>query len=306
MVPSWIILALIFPSLTGIANIIGKINIDRYAPGGFTYGFWMGAQNFIIAPITLCIGIMLEGSDIWIISGGILTGVIAATAIIQYIFSFKIGQVSRVAPIFSMSPLVVAPLATIFLDESLSLAAILAIGMAVIGAALVSWNGGEGNKGHMFVNPVAPLLALSAAILLGIAAVLTKSFLDNSTFWVYLGAYRLGFGIAMVAITITTNEVRGGIRKTLRNRGFMTLVIFEEGILISVAIVVRFAAIKLGSIALVSAINAAHPAMVFMYSLILRQMFPDTFGNWITKGTLHTQAAGIAIITGAVTIICLN
>ena len=146
----------------------------------------------------------------------------------------------------------------------------------------------------------------AGAAFLGVATVLSKSFLEGDIFWLYLGAYRLGFGLAMAGITVVTREVRTGMRVTLRNSAFLRLIILEEGVLISVAMVVRFAAINLGPVSLVSALNSAQPAMVFIYSLLLAGLFPLAFGNWVTKRTLHTQTVGIAVIVGAVAIISLE
>ena len=302
--PTWILLGLSFPVITGLANVIGKINVDRYAPGSLTYAFWMGAQNWAIGPLIIGIGVAVQGFDFGIIIGGLVTGAIAAVAIIQYIFAFKKGQVARVAPIFAMSPLVVAPLAAIFLDESLSARGLVAILMAVGGAFLVSWH--RTGHGHFFASPVASLLALSGAAFLGVAAVLSKSFLEGDVFWIYLGSYRLGFGMALVGMTVVSREVRGGVGSTLRNRNFLRLSILEESVLISVAIIVRFEAITLGPVSLVSALNAAQPAMVFVYSLVLAARYPSAFSSWVTKGTLRTQTLGIAAIIGAVAIISME
>ena len=302
--PTWILLGLASPVISGVANVIAKINVDRYAPGALTYLFWMGAQNVVIGPITMGVGGAVQGFDAIIILGGLMAGSISAVAIIQYVFAFKIGQVARVAPIFSMSPLVVAPLAAAFLDEALSALAMAAILLAVGGGILVSWQ--RSGPGHFFATPVASLLALSGAAFLGVATVLSKSFLEGDIFWLYLGAYRLGFGLAMAGITVVTREVRTGMRVTLRNSAFLRLIILEEGVLISVAMVVRFAAINLGPVSLVSALNSAQQAMVFIYSLLLAGLFPLAFGNWVTKRTLHTQTVGIAVIVGAVAIISLE
>ena len=302
--PTWILLGLTSPVISGVANVIAKINVDRYAPGALTYLFWMGAQNVVIGPITMGVGGAVQGFDVIIILGGLMAGSISGVAIIQYVFAFKIGQVARVAPIFSMSPLVVAPLAAAFLDEALSALAVAAILMAVGGGILVSWQ--RSGPGQFFASPVASLLALSGAAFLGMATVLSKSFLEGDIFWLYLGAYRLGFGLAMAGITVVTREVRTGMGVTLRNSAFLRLIILEEGVLVSVAMVARFGAINLGPVSLVSALNSAQPAMVFIYSLLLAGLFPFAFGNWVTKRTLHTQTVGIAAIVGAVAIISLE
>jgi hypothetical protein len=92
----------------------------------------------------------------------------------------------------------------------------------------------------------------------------------------------------------------------MRNRGFIGLTVLNIGGVVSASHAIRFAAVSLGPVSLVSALLSTQPAVVFLYSVGLATLAPTVFGGWITRGTIRLQIAGIAAITAAVAIITLE
>ena len=303
-VPAWIPLALLFPALTGTVNILDKLIVDRYSPTAHSYAFWIGVWELVTGAIV--IGIIGIASDQGLESrsflGGMLTGVVSASSLLLYLVALTRGQVARVVPIWFLHPLMVVPMAAGFLDERLPTLALVAIFPAVLGAVLVSWQKGEDSR--VFGDPAVVLLALAAAVALAVSFVLSKYFLEGGFSWLFLGSYRLGFAVAMLWVTVLP-----GVRRTAlgmgRNRGFMGLVALAEGI-VTVVLIVRFAAVILGPVSLVTAVSSVQPGLVFLYSLGLATLSPAYFGSWISRGTLRPQMAGIAAITAGVVIISLQ
>ena len=299
----WITLALLVPTINAVVIILDKLIVDRYATGPFFYCFGVGVCEIAIVAIMGPVVIATQGFTVDSIIGGMLTGAVSTTGLLFFLIALRQGQASRVAPIHALSPLIVAPLAVLMLDESLSSISILAILLAVIGAILVSWQGNTttGNFGK----PSTIIFAFISAIFLALTFLLTKHFVEKLDFWQFYVSFRLGFAITLLA-TIVMPEIHRSLYQMAHNRGFIGYVFLNVGILVSIGFGVRFLAIRLGPVSLVSAIGSISPALVFLYSLILSGLWPSRFGHWITRSTMAPQAIGITLIASSVSIISLT
>ena len=299
---TWILLSILFPALLGMVNILDKLIVDRYAPSIYFYSFWIGVYELVMGAVALGVVLGLQGLESTTFLGGLLSGVIRAVSLLFLLSALKRGQVARVVPVWYLYPLMVAPMAVGFLDESLSALAWGGVFLAVVGAVLVSWQGGAGRRS--FGNLAALPLALAAAATFAVSIALSKHFLEDGGFWQFYGGNRLGFALGMLSV-IALPEVRRGALGMVRRRGFMGLVTLVEGI-VTVANIVNLAAISLGPVSLVAAIGALQPALIFFYTLALATLFTATFGEWIIRGTLRPQFAGISAITAGVVLISLS
>ncbi len=298
----WILFAILFPTFTGAANILDKAIVDRCRSVP-QYSYWIGIFELALGLITFGIVTGLDGVETRTVGLALGTGVLAACSLILFLSALRTGQVARVVPVWHLYPLIVAPLAAGFLGETLSSLATGAIFLSVAGAALVSWEKTRGGRPTGDVRVI--LLSLGAAALLAFSFVVAKVALDGGDFWQFFGSYRVGFAPIMFALAFSSAEARAGAPALLHDRPFMAMM-FGVEVLITLALLTRFAAINLGDVALVAAVGAIQPVLVFFYSLGLASWRPAAFGHWITRGTLGPQALGIASITAAVVIISLQ
>ena len=299
--PTWILLSLLFPVVLGMVNILDKLIVDRYAPSIYFYAFWIGVYEIFLGSIAMGI-VSTQGLESSPVLGGMLTGAIRSVSLLFLLSALKRGQVARVVPIWYLYPLMVSPMAIGFLDESLPSLAWVGIPMAVLGGALVSWQGGT--DGRSFGNPTTILLALAAAATFATSIALSKYFLEGETFWQFYSATRLGFALGMLGVIMLAEVRRGGLGMVSNGR-FMGLVALVEA-LVTVAIILNFAAITLGPVSAVSAIGSIQPALVLLYSLGLASISPAIFGSWIIRRTVGPQLAGIAAITAGVVLISIS
>ena len=260
----WIFFSILFPVLTGIVNIFDKLIVDRYH-GIYFYAFWIGIFELALGLVGLGIALSLQSAEGGTILGAMLVGALAAGSLALFLAAVKLGQVARVVPIWFLYPLMVAPMAVVFLDESMSAVIVGAIILAVIGAILVSWQKAE--DGRLFGNPAVPPLTLLAAGLLAVSFVLAKWALEDGEFWQFFGAYRIGFAPVMLAVGMIP-KTRVSAFGMVRNRGFISLMVVIEA-LVALAVLARFAAVSLGEVSLVAAVSAVQPSLVFLYSLAL-------------------------------------
>ena len=191
-----------------MVNILDKLIVDRYAPSIYFYAFWIGVYELFLASIAVGI-VSIHGLESSPFLGGMLTGAIRSVSLLFLLSALKRGQVARVVPIWYLYPLMVSPMAIVFLDESLPPLAWGGIPLAVLGGVLVSWQGGA--DGRIFGNPATILLALAAAVTFATSIALSKYFLEGDTFWQFYSASRLGFGLGMLGVIIVPDVRRRGL-----------------------------------------------------------------------------------------------
>ena len=301
--PVWILLSLLYPTLLGIVSTVDKIVVDRYVRSVYFYYFWIGVYELVLGLLFLGVAISFEIEESEGILGGLITGGLRGLGVILLISAIKRGQVARVIPIWFLYPLMVAPMAVLFLDESLPALAWSAVPLAVMGAMLVSWQGTGGLS--RFGDPLTVLLAVCGALLFAGSLALSKHFVTDETFWQFYGSSRVGHGIAMLVFSLLAVDVRRSALKEAGNRPFMGCVVLGEFV-ITGSNLAALGAVILGPVSLVAAIGAMQPISVFVFSVALATLFPASFGHWITRTALRPQAAGIAAITGAVVLITMS
>ena len=299
--PAWLLLALLAPVLFAAVNCLEKVIVDRSRTSIYHYVALVGVYEALTGAVVLAAA-SSQGVDERAYFGGWLSGLMVAVSLVLYLSALRLGQVSRVIPIWYLNPLMVAPMAAAFLDERISLLAVAAVVLAVTGGVLVSWQGGRGPRS--FGSPLPMLLALGAALFMALSIVLSKAFLESDTFWQFFGAYRLGTASIMLW-TFVLPQVRGDIGAVVKGPQFMAMV-FAAQALVSAALISRTAAIDLGPVSLVAAVSSVQPTAVFLYSLLLARSMPSRFSHWISVDTIRPQVAGIGAITAGVVIISLQ
>lgn len=293
--PTWTALALLFPAFMGVVNVLDKYIIERYAPSIYLYAFWTGAFELVIGT-SILVGVSADGLDASTVPGAALSGVLRAASFLLLLGGLKRGQVARIMPIWYSHPLMVALLATLFLDESLSALLWGSIVLVVIGVGLVSWHGGRGGGegGGLY----AVLLTLSGALVFAVAIVVSKSYLEEGDFWEFYAVSRVTFAFGLVSV-VGLPHVRRGALAAAKIHGFLKYVAFVE-VMITASIVTYVGAVALGPVARVAAFSALQPSVILLYSLVLASRFQPRFGHWIARSTIKPQLAGIAVITTGV------
>ena len=285
-----------------VVNIVDKLILDRYSPSVFAFAFWLGACELLIGLVVF--GVVFPwGVDARSLIGGMLTGAVMATALMVYLPALKQGQVARLIPVRFIWPLMVAPMAAGFLGEEISALAAVAIVLAVMGGILVSWEGARGSRSFGSVTALG--LVVTSAAIQAVSMVVAKYFLEDGELWSFYIGNRLGFAPPMIGAALVQPQVRRVIPGLVRRRGFIGLISLDEAVA-SVSQVVRFTAIKLGPVSLVSALGSVQPLVVFFYVMALATAYPSSFRGWISKRTIRTQVAGISAIVAAVAIISLQ
>ncbi len=316
--PLWMIMALLVPFTLGVVNVIDKLVVEKFSPSIFFYAFWIGLMEIPVG-CALLLAVSWDGADWSAIAGGLVLGVVRSGSLIMLLTALRHGQLARVAPVYYLYPIMVAPMSAIFLGDTLELIIWGAILLSVAGAGLVTWQGGEGvladggQRGAVgvllrmrgyFSQPKAQGFAFIAAFLFASSSVIASWVLDSEPFWDVFAASRIGLGIGAGGAALCTANVRRHALGMVRVPSYMGLVVLSE-ITVSGAIMLNLRALDLGPASEVTAIGALQPAVILAYSVGLFMLWPRMYADWVTKKSMVTQVLGIVAISVAVALIAL-
>lgn len=315
--PLWMIMALLVPVTLGVVNVIDKLVVEKFSPSIFFYAFWIGIMEIPVGCVLLLI-VSWDGANWSAIAGGMVLGIVRSGSLIMLLTALRHGQLARVAPVYYLYPIMVAPMSGIFLGDTLEPIIWGAILLSVVGAGLVTWQGGDGAmvsgqggavavlyrvRGY-FSQPKAQGFALIAAFLFASSSIVASWVLDNEPFWDVFAASRIGLGIGAGGAALCTANVRRHALGMVRVPSYMALVVLSE-ITVTGAIMLNLRALDLGPASEVTALGALQPGVILAYSVVLFALWPRIFSEWVTTKSIVTQILGIVGISVAVALIAL-
>ena len=291
----WVILALCSSTLFGIVTIIDKRLLDHHLPGVSILYLWI---SIVLAcyclPIIIFSGVPEHTSIKYLLialASGISIGIGLATMFV----GLKADEATRAIAITQTNPIVVSILAIMFLDETLNLGQWISIGLVLVGTIMISL---KKFSDHRILLPSrdTPVLLLSS-IGLGTGFFLAKYALEGLTVWGVFSVQQLG--VVLVFTVFALPNVWKKLVRVLRDKNTLLLMIFGEGVLPVIAIVLGLLASNLGPISLVSAILSTRPLFVFIISIFLNRSRWQLTDEKLTNKALLMKGVSISlIITG--------
>jgi len=201
------------------------------------------------------------------IFGSTIAGSLATILILQ---AMKSEHVSRVSPLTSTSPVFVAALAFLFLGENFTWQQIFGIAAVVAGAILISLKWDARGGAHFHVRPV--LMLLTAAVFIAISNVTNKYALGYMSYWNSATLIFLISAILFIAICLRPKVLREIL--SLKERSLTIGLALANQAVAIVATLLAFWAVKLGPVALASAVFNSKPLFVFTFSALVGRVAP--------------------------------
>ncbi|MFH1450597.1 MAG: GRP family sugar transporter, partial [archaeon] len=169
IIPAWTTLAIFAAILWACVNVIDKIIITNH----LNY-----KQIFMFSPVKIVLMLpLLFFFDLsispFLAILAMILGVLSSFSIIFYYQALRQGEVSRLAPLFSFTPLFVGLFSAIFLSEVFTLKSYFGLFLLVLGASLISY---EHSKQEKFNKKAIGFLFLSI-LLFAIFDVFLKHFM---------------------------------------------------------------------------------------------------------------------------------
>ncbi|MBU3905311.1 MAG: EamA family transporter [Nanoarchaeota archaeon] len=292
----WVILAIISAAIWSIVAIIDKYIITKHIKEPIVPVMIIGLIA-IIASILIYIFNGYSTLSTINIFLAIITGALFVPQILFYFKALKIGEVSRIIPLFYMSPIIVFILAAIFLGEVFTLGKYLGMILVVIGSIFITMK-----KMTKFSIGKEFWLIMLSVIFLSIITILTKYLLGFADYWTVFAYIKIGNFIATIPIVYL---YYGTLSRALAKSGkkVVGLLLTNETIALTASLIFIIA-LSLGSASLVTGISAVQPFFVLLYATILSLFLPKILKEEISKSVIiHKLFAIVLVFIGGYLII---
>ena len=297
----WFILAFLAATLWAVAVIVDKFVLTHYIKDAFSYLIIMGITQ--IPPVLILFRLSSFPDHPFFYLLIFVIGMILGVAFVLYNKALLIEEVSRITPLFYLSPLFVLLFASLFLGESLALKEYIGIGLLVFGAISVSLRRAELKSVYLAISPALVMIIILDLIMAG-KDVFAKFLFTYIDFWTFLFWFILG-NIVVRSLLILLPGIR---RKFVADMKPVTariyLLCFVNSTLVCLGFVLYFDAVSLTYVSLVSAILSTQPFLVFIFATALGLFYPELLNEGIErKGVIVKGIAVVMIIIGSYLIV---
>lgn len=270
----WVIFSILAALCWAIVNIVDKYILTKWV-----------RQPIILVIILAIIG-LIASIIVYFIYGfsylsyfniilAFIAGIFYILMVIFYFRAVKIEEVSRVIPLFFLSPLFILIFAGIFLGEVFILSQYLGIILLMVGAILISSKGlSRISLGKAFWWMMLSVIAIS------INALLTKYLLNFADYWTIFAWTRIGAAIGIIPITyIYLPELINTVKQYGKK---VVAVISANETLNLFGILSVTIAVSIGDVTLVNALSSVQPFFFIIIRRNIKHILPiDTQErNW--------------------------
>lgn len=288
----WIFFSLISRAFWAGDNIVDKLLIGKYIKNPYVLTLLGG-----IAPLIISIFIILFYKLQWI--GLIPTIVILLAGIIQIVAVFAFyralakEEVSRVIPLFQLTPVFVLILSAVFLKESLSINQYLGFILILLGGFFISLKRIEG----VFKLREAFWWMILSSLIYGVQAIINKSLYVKYPYLDLTFYQGIGIFIPTFALLTFSSKSRNSFIKEFSNlnrTGWIIVVL--AAIFIAGAYLSGLWAFRTGSASLISVLRGFQSIFIFIFSLVLSIWLSKILKEEITGGVLLTKIIAISLM----------
>ncbi len=215
-----------------------------------------------------------------------ISGIFYILMIFFYFKAVKIGEISRIVPLFYLTPLFILILASIFLGEFFAPIKYLGILFLVFGAILISTK-----KFTKFSFGKAFWFMVLSSLSLAINQILTKYLLGFADFWTIFSWARIGTLIALIPIYFVCFP---DLLSTMKKHGkkVIGVVSLNESLNVIGVIFITIAA-SFGYITLVNVLASIESLFVLIFAVFLSIFYPKIIKEDVGKSTLLLKLIAI-------------
>ena len=288
----WLVFSLISRVFWAGDNIVDKLLIGKYIKNPYILTLLGG-----ITPLIISIFIFLLYKLEWI--GLIPTIVIFLAGIIQTIAVFAFykalakEEVSRVIPLFQLTPVFVLILSAIFLKENLAINQYIVFILILFGGSFISLKRIEG---VLKLREAFGWMILSSSIY-AIQAIMIKSLYVNYSYLDLTFYHGIGIFIPTFALLTFSSKSRSSFIKEFSNLNITGwLIVGLAAIFIAGAYISGLWAFRTGSASLISVLRGFQSIFVFIFSLVLSIWLPKILKEELTSGALLVKVIAISLM----------
>ena len=289
---TWILLALTAYFLLAIVELIDKRILSSPTISALPYAFYAGLLvSFSLILWPLDFSWLSPLITVFALGGGV-----TFFAGIYFLYGAIIkGEVSRVISIVGgISPILIFIFSLLFLNESFNAYSLFALLFLIAGSVLLSFikKGENFTFGkHFFLLSFLAALFFATSYGLTKAVFLQTSFL-NGFIWIRVGT------LLCVIFVFFVPRLRKAILESSRGLSSrLTALFFVDKGISAIAHIILNYALKLGSVAIVNALQAVEYAFIFLLALGLSFFCPRIFYESLAPKHIIPKMIGIALVS---------
>ena len=300
---SWIALTLVSASILGMIGVLDKAFLYHYARSLRTLPLLIAIGHVPIGIAFIAISPLEEltvAAASWSLSAGVLGGL---SAVVFFKVMVK-REVTRTIPVVQTYPIFVAPLAVLFLDESLRTFHWFAILVTVAGAVMMSMR--QDARGRGFVIDRSFYELLGASLLLAGMNLAAKQAVETLPVLLVHGLRSFGLAAVLMAFG-ARREPLDEVRRMIAERSpALGLFGLNEFVIVNTGMILNLWATSLGPVSLVSALTGSSSLFLLVYSTLLGLRFRGMLGEQVGRRAVIVKASATTLIVAGVMVISLG
>jgi len=289
--PFWAVLALAAAAVWAVGNVIDKVLLDKYLnPRQFI--FLLPIRVLFVLPLLFFFKLNISMQYV----GFVLLGSAAlGCGLVLYLLALNHGEVTRLVPLFNISPIIIASLSALFLSEVFPSGIYLGMLLVIAGAALISYD--PSAKGKFNIRSIILLLLSIMTFSSGtVAAKYLLGVVDPfSLFFLFI----IGSSLIPAIFFCMSAD-----RKSLRKINKKAVLLVSLSILLGLGgYVFHLLALTVGFATMISTMEETQPFFVLIIVLFLSFFFKNAIKEKISTHTIIQKLIAIALLFAGVLII---
>jgi len=284
----WQIFSVINASINATANVIDKYVLSKWVKNPLNSALILGIIQVVVSIIIFMV-VGFKTISLMNLFLALISGMCYMLMTIFYFKSVQMDEVSRVAPLFSLTPILVLIFAFIFLNEFFTYWRYAGIFVIIIGAILLSYK----PKTKMFFGKAFGVMLL-AVFFLAISNVITKYLLNFYDYWTVFAYTRIGVIFIIIPLCYYSYK---DLKLIISRHGFKAIFFISiSELFILLGAFAGILALSLGPVTLVSAFSSIQNFILLFITFILSILFPHIIKEKIDKNTFFLKIIAITLM----------
>ena len=293
---SWILFALIAPTLWAIVNYSDKFALSKLIDGKRPQTLMLFEVIFAVLIVGSIFFFLSTDVTFHLVYGtyGLLNGLFGLTAILFYYFAMRFADPSAIVPLFQFIPLFLAPLGFFVFGETLSMSEGFAAVFLVVGGYVVSLR----KIGDIHVlDKRSLILMIVASFLMALASIFFKLAAEHYAYWdvVFYGRLATIFLPLLFLFSPTIRRELFDLARTISFPWFSFLA-FRSFVALCAAATFLYA-VTIAPVVLVQAISGVQPIIALVIGLTLFWYRPKWFDEKFDAGNLLLKVSGTVAVS---------
>jgi len=294
---NWFLVALIGPVLYAVTNHIDKHLLEKYFKNGEAGAIVIFSALFGIfaIPIVYLIEPNVLSMEVKSIAILIFSGALSIVCLILYYKALKNDEASVVVPFYQTIPIFGFFFGYFILNEILTEQQLLACGMIILGASILSF---DITKSKVGVKKRVVALMLGASFLYAVVGVIFKMVAIEDGFWVSMFWNFVGTVLMGIILFVYNKAYRLQFLQIFKHNSWSVISLnsLNEILFVIAEGAVAYATL-LAPIALVMTVNGFQPLFVFLFGILITLFFPKAEKESLSRNVIAQKILAIGIIT---------